>query len=215
KGNLGPHSSDEKNKEDSINLADFEQIISDVQVPCCSQCFVQYHRSVCPECGYEYCNQCREKYHQVLVNSSDVCREFQLEADPNRKKLDQEQMRLTRDYISKQDWSRCPGCKAIVQKTEGCNHMTHGNCAHPSESESNETHFCYCCGDVLTGSSHNMESDGTTLHFPDGVFKNCRKADGTAKKHENILTEQFDTETDKITTEPSPRGRKSGNCCQM
>lgn len=35
----------------------------------------------------------------------------------------------------------CPGCKAIIQKSMGCNHMICLRCA---------TNFCYLCGNAIS-----------------------------------------------------------------
>ena len=103
----------------------------------------------------------------------------------------------------KEGWQRCPGCTALVEKTTGCNHMKHKGCPLNALSEEIRrhlagggsgsqqsaasvliglvsgnsgsavtTHFCYCCGELLL--EHCEEVDGT-VHFPNGVFNNCRK----------------------------------------
>ena len=63
----------------------------------------------------------------------------------------------------------------IVEKIEGCNHMKHLNCSNPNDEEKHCTHFCYTCGEKLYGKVHKHEKDGT-LHFPNDLFHDCRKA---------------------------------------
>jgi len=75
--------------------------------------------------------------------------------------------------IEKEKWQACPSCGAMIEKTEGCNHITHKAC---QGSLTGRTDFCYCCSYKLDGEGHRFE-EGTNppvLHFPNGIFKDCR-----------------------------------------
>ncbi|KAL1732513.1 hypothetical protein EV714DRAFT_206731 [Schizophyllum commune] len=79
----------------------------------------------CPSCFATVCTGCNEGTHVGLTceeNAPDV-----------RRKHDEE---LNDALIAEQNYKRCPNCRVLVEKTEGCNHMQCSGC---------QTHFCWRC----------------------------------------------------------------------
>ena len=80
--------------------------------------------------------------------------------------------------VKKEQWSDCPKCGFVIEKTGGCNHMTHKGCTKTNTVYNNvkRTDFCYLCKKLLVhkqdGSGWKYDVDGK-LHFPNGVFKPC------------------------------------------
>ena len=69
-----------------------------------------------------------------------------------------------------QGWKGCPGCRQLIARADGCNHMTH----HPCERRDGgtATHFCYLCGFELDAEgAHDLEG---LAHYPTGSFNPCR-----------------------------------------
>ncbi|KAJ4490740.1 hypothetical protein J3R30DRAFT_129869 [Lentinula aciculospora] len=77
----------------------------------------------CPSCFERLCVLCKDPAHSATALTCPVIEE----------RLAEDQLR---DLARENDWQSCPGCKAIVELTEGCNHMV---CRCRSE-------FCYGCG---------------------------------------------------------------------
>ena len=164
-------------------------------VRCCDLCWLRYYRVICSEinCNFEYCRHCKiawkEHFDDINSNSSNNNSQF---IDCQKLAISKEKSRQTHldnknktdNYFSNQDYRRCPGCGIWVSKITGCNHMTHEGCSNPLpkdiDNKEKETHFCYCCGEILYKSSRKYEKDGT-LHFVNGVFEPCRKY--VKKKH--------------------------------
>ena len=90
----------------------------------------------------------------------------------------------TKRMMQRNEFQKCPRCGIMIEKASGCNHMTHGGC--PNKTEVSGTHFCYVCGELLFGRHHNEERDGTR-HFPDGVYRKCRKAKRTGLSAQNCI----------------------------
>jgi len=74
-------------------------------------------------------------------------------------------------------WVHCPACAQLIERTGGCNHMSHfkaQGCRGGVGEDKEATHFCSLCKMVLFGPHHKTEPDGETVHFPWGLFKDCR-----------------------------------------
>ena len=54
---------------------------------------------------------------------------------------EQDEFASLREIAQEQGWKTCPGCKNMVERNRGCNHMT-CRC---------RTEFCYKCGRVYEG----------------------------------------------------------------
>jgi hypothetical protein len=63
-------------------------------------------------------------------------------------------------------YTMCPGCMARIDRTDGCNHMTHSCSANVT------THFCFFCGQVLRVGASAL-GDPMSVHFPSGSFQPC------------------------------------------
>ena len=139
----------------------------DYETRACLNCWLQYYRSVCSICGYEFCGKCRLQYHANKDCMESIEKKKRWMED---KKQEQETMIM----MHNDGYRKCPGCGIMCFKFEGCNHMTHRNCKNGNNGSNCE--FCYCCGELLFGSGKKYEKDDT-LHFKghNGVFDKCRK----------------------------------------
>ena len=74
----------------------------------------------CPSCLTRICPSCHVTYHE-----GESC------PDP-----DAEGTKLFDEWACKHDVKKCPGCKAPIERSEGCNHMMCIRC---------KTHICWVC----------------------------------------------------------------------
>jgi hypothetical protein len=74
----------------------------------------------CPSCLVRICPTCRIEYHDGMT-----CEERDVAED-----------KLFKEWTSNNDVKSCPGCKAPIERSEGCNHMTCTRC---------QTHICWEC----------------------------------------------------------------------
>ncbi|XP_021294411.1 probable E3 ubiquitin-protein ligase RNF144A-B [Herrania umbratica] len=81
----------------------------------------------CPFCHRLFCAQCHVPWHPGID-----CEEYQKLAEDERGREDL----MVRKLVKENKWRRCPSCHIIVERTEGCPHMT---CRCKFE-------FCYACG---------------------------------------------------------------------
>lgn len=72
----------------------------------------------CPECSTDICSRCKTKAH------------------PNES-CDDNESRGVRALAKEKGWKTCPKCKMIVEREDGCSHMT-CRCRQ---------NFCYGCGE--------------------------------------------------------------------
>ncbi|XP_031119433.1 E3 ubiquitin-protein ligase ARIH2-like isoform X2 [Ipomoea triloba] len=83
-------------------------------------------KSTCPLCKRSFCAACQVPWHSEFT-----CKKFK-KLNTQKKKEDAMVMTLAK----KKHWQKCPQCKMLVEKSEGCIHMT-CRCNHQ---------FCYRCG---------------------------------------------------------------------
>ncbi|KAJ3482803.1 hypothetical protein NLI96_g6729 [Meripilus lineatus] len=91
--------------------------------PDCPQVYRKAPRDTvlqCPSCLTRICPNCHVTYHQGRF-----C------PDPNT-----EDTKLFDEWTKKHDVKQCPGCKAPIERAEGCNHV---NCARC------KAHICWVC----------------------------------------------------------------------
>ncbi|KAL3617666.1 hypothetical protein CASFOL_037987 [Castilleja foliolosa] len=81
----------------------------------------------CPYCHRLFCANCRAPWHSGIG-----CEEFLKLGENEREREDI----MVHDLAKKNKWQRCPSCRFIVEKKEGCLHMT---CVCGFQ-------FCYACG---------------------------------------------------------------------
>ncbi|KAL3111972.1 hypothetical protein niasHT_015170 [Heterodera trifolii] len=86
----------------------------------------------CPECNYEMCRKCNEKWGEE--HNHLTCEQFAKQQ--NREGYFRDKQK-TEEEIKKRKYAKCPGCKTHVEKKEGCQFM---NCRCG-------TCFWYCCGE--------------------------------------------------------------------
>lgn len=88
--------------------------------------------ATCPACHRGFCPHCMVPgWHQGYT-----CAQFQALPPHQRTAEDAAVLQLS----ASQRWKPCPGCRHVVERSEGCNHM-HCRCG---------THFCYKCGAAYT-----------------------------------------------------------------
>ncbi|KAK0632507.1 hypothetical protein B0T14DRAFT_34942 [Immersiella caudata] len=85
------------------------------------------HSALCRKCHTKTCIRCKEKFHFGPCPASRV-----LGVRRRGPTADELFRRLSR----KRGWKACPSCKYVVEKTDGCNHIS---CVCG-------THWCYRCG---------------------------------------------------------------------
>jgi len=74
----------------------------------------------CPSCLVRICSKCNVEHHEAFE-----CPE---RTDDSDKHLDK--------WVAEHDVKSCPGCKVLIERAEGCNHMTCPRC---------QTHICWVC----------------------------------------------------------------------
>ncbi|GAA5839482.1 hypothetical protein JCM11251_002737 [Rhodosporidiobolus azoricus] len=74
------------------------------------------HRALCPSCQQCICVSCETIYHNGMS-----CEQFQ--ALPAEQRENPEDISLHQLAATK-NWKRCPGCRAMIERTQGCWHMT-------------------------------------------------------------------------------------------
>jgi LSD1 subclass zinc finger protein len=77
----------------------------------------------CPSCFIRICRGCHSVFHDGLTCD---------EQEEERKGGD----RLFKRWVEKNGAKQCPGCRASIQKVDGCNHIKCSVC---------ETHICWVC----------------------------------------------------------------------
>lgn len=79
---------------------------------------------LCYECNQETCTECKQgrSQHTTLQGNKDICPEIISKED--------------KELADQKKWKQCPGCRILVEKNDGCDHMS-CECG---------TEFCYRCG---------------------------------------------------------------------
>ncbi|ETO12193.1 hypothetical protein RFI_25185 [Reticulomyxa filosa] len=118
-------------------------------------------------CKADLCSNCNVPWHTDLT-----CEEFQKQ---QRNRTQQEDAAF-HSLMKKEKWRACPRCGVVVERSEGCYHMTHVGC---EKGDDHRTDFCYFCGEELTkkdGEGWRYSKATNEKHFPDGVYAKCVKA---------------------------------------
>jgi hypothetical protein len=121
----------------------------------------------CPSCFSTICSACDEEAHEGMT-----CQERRLHKDPA------EQDRLFNVWANEHG-KQCPECRRVIEKSEGCNHMT-CPCG---------THFCWQCGKSFSAAT--IYDHMTTAHG--GYYDQAQQAPVWANPNnvnENIYAEQ-------------------------
>ncbi|CCM05343.1 uncharacterized protein FIBRA_07557 [Fibroporia radiculosa] len=106
------------------------------KTPDCNQIYRSANPTVaralqCPSCFSTVCASCHEDAHQDMS-----CAEYKARSDPA------EQERLNDQWIAEQGGrvKKCPQCQVLIEKLEGCNHMS-CKCG---------AHICWRCMGIFT-----------------------------------------------------------------
>ncbi|KAF9485597.1 hypothetical protein BDN70DRAFT_988794 [Pholiota conissans] len=86
----------------------------------------------CPACFSTICPMCDEEAHEGMT-----CQERRIHRDPGL------QDRLTEEFAREHGYKNCPQCRILIEKTEGCNHMT-CKCG---------AHICWRCMGIFTANT--------------------------------------------------------------
>eukprot|EP01083_Nonionella_stella_P169852 576860_1 len=141
-----------------------KEIISGTIIDCCHVCWLQFYRGLCSECNYEYCLECRQKWHPNV----DCVEEKRQKETKEKQQVQNDELNQT--FFKERGFVKCPRCGVMIEKTDGCNAIPH-KCKTKDETEYTNIYVCHCCGEYLK--DHDHERDGTN-HFPDGPFAICR-----------------------------------------
>ena len=122
------------------------------------------HILQCPSCFSTTCSACDEEAHEGMT-----CQERRLHKDPI------EQDRLFNEWAAK-NGKRCPECRSVVEKSEGCNHMT-CRCG---------AHFCWKCGETFSQATiyQHMDTAHGGMYDQTPAWANPENVEG------NIVAEQ-------------------------
>lgn len=133
----------------------------------------------CVACGFEFCAHCQVGWHR-----GKTCAQFA--ATRANAEEDSRNVARLQALAGQEHWFACPTCKMLIERTGGCNHLTHLASQGCTIQGADATHFCSLCGLVLGGTHHKTEQDTGLDHFPSGLFEKCRtvleKEAGGAKK---------------------------------
>ena len=97
-----------------------------------------FPKLTCGECLSEFCFHCSDFWHEGMTCKQKDKFKIKQEnkADSKRKKNEEKE---TRKWMKHNKTIKCSKCSALVQRKEGCNHMT-CNCGHE---------FCWLCGETI------------------------------------------------------------------
>ncbi|CDW71692.1 ibr domain containing protein [Stylonychia lemnae] len=91
--------------------------------------FIISSKVLCNKCNNNICFDCQSIWHQ-----GKSCRQFQKEQNLS--------------WALENEVQKCPKCKVMIEKNDGCDHMTCYNCQH---------YFCWCCGFPVDHILHNED----------------------------------------------------------
>lgn len=115
----------------------------------------------CPNCDYSYLLNKDQKHRSYIFCS--LCHHKIIIKDDNNLKERENTLKVI-ELANENGWKKCPCCHEMIEKSEGCNQMTH------RETDGSYTYFCYQCGDELDG--NNIDTNGND-HFPKGSYNDC------------------------------------------
>lgn len=95
----------------------------------------------CPLCELKFCRDCQNEWHHEIGDGS--CIDFvkhQLRTIHGEEEVDKEMQHWK--YSQRTGRKRCPSCRVMIEKNQGCQHMTCKKCTHQ---------FYWCCGGDYTG----------------------------------------------------------------
>lgn len=116
----------------------------------------------CTVCSHVYCLKCQNDYYNPIVSHD------YLSCDKYKKyiKIDTK----SKKWLTK-NTRKCPGCQAIIQRTEGCLHMTCRQCKYE---------FCWDCLEKWSNVKHGLYE----------CTEKQKHKDAELDDHDNIKTEE-------------------------
>jgi len=113
------------------------------------------HCAECPSCLYAFCGVCLGSWHPGVACLSPEERLVSLQRrgvggkglkSAERQRMDMDFMNQIKSLqLIKSTTKSCPGCRADIERSEGCNKMKCTYC---------NTAFCYRCGQEVVGYEH-------------------------------------------------------------
>lgn len=159
--------------------------IEQIQCPSCNAVMVLPNNNnsnlfecVNPNCKKDICTQCH-----VLWHINETCEEFQVRISKKTGENDKK----FKEYYEKEGYKPCPSCGIVIERTEGCYHMTHIGCIH---GENKRTDYCYFCGEILMkkpGEGWRYSKSSGEKHFIDGVYSPCVNQTGVHESFDDLL----------------------------
>lgn len=113
-----------------------------------------YPRITCSDCKTVFCADCSDIWHDGLT-----CKRWKKLKNRKEKssvtKRKKKEEQNTKEWMRKNKTIKCRKCNALVQRAEGCNHMT-CTCGHE---------FCWLCGETIMSA---LGSSTFPLHYTTG-----------------------------------------------
>ena len=147
---------------------------------------------MCPKCSFAFCTLCNRSYHGVQpcpIDDSQLkkLRVQYLNAGPEErlqleKRYGRRNLKYAAEDMISEEWisknsKKCPHCKVVIQKSDGCNKMTCFRC---------NGNFCWLCVQVISKSS--PYSHFNSIHS--GCFN--KLFDGVVINDEDYFEDDFD-----------------------
>ena len=140
--------SEERNREAALQHG----VAQVVQCPCGAPPAVVEKGDVgngkltCPQCGQVYCIKCGDLYMNTKNLSSSSSSSSSVAALDSHMCV----VRMPHELVKKGAARQCPNCGTLIEKNEGCNHMTCSNCKYEhcwlcgAERASGKIRTCHC-----------------------------------------------------------------------
>ena len=109
----------------------------------------------CGDCGTEFCFECSDRWHPRM-SCQRYARQKEKSCSKQETKRKKKEEEGTRKWMKENKTIKCTRCRALVQRKEGCNHMT-CNCGHE---------FCWLCGETIISV---VGSHSYPLHYSTGA----------------------------------------------
>jgi len=144
-------------------------------------------KSACQSCNRDICVACLTPWH-----TNQTCAQYQTSFTSEDVKENTNRLIALAESTG---WFSCPTCNMLIERTGGCNHLTHHRSKGCTIEGESATHFCSLCRMQLGGKFHKTEPNGQN-HYPtpDGLFGKCRvvleKEAGGAKKYRRAQQKQ-------------------------
>jgi hypothetical protein len=135
-------------------LGDFPEIVN---CPNCQMRVTADFDGYCEHCDFRFCTECNQPFHGVTqCGLSEAERKAEIKrylkaTEAERLRLEQVAISTRKkqnndsEYLIRRLYKKCPSCRADIEKTMGCNHMTCTRCGR---------HFCWLCLKLVSSDHH-------------------------------------------------------------